>query len=361
MSPIRSPFRRREAHKQPTLARVEELMEQNRREPDPEVERRLLKLRHKAFAELDLTAGSASGDGHGAAPREFPVEQGLPVARREDIDGDGVRSAILEFGCLHIPGLVPPDLVERLKAGIDSTFEACEIAEAYEAEIAGRNGHEGDQDQPPTALSEDAPRSPYYEPFMPMAGYTLGGGRKWNRSGGAIWAADSPRMMFELADAFERLGVRSLVDDYLGERPALSMNKTVLRRARPGKGGADWHQDGAFLGSDIRSLNVWLSLSHCGETAPGMDMVPRRLDGIIETGGAGANFDWSVAPDDAERAAGEAGVVRPLFAPGDVLLFDHLFLHRTASEPTMTDTRYAIESWFFAPSAYPDKQVPIVL
>ena len=53
--------------------------------------------------------------------------------------------------------------------------------------------------------------------------------------------------------------------------------------------------------------------------------------------------------------------MRPLFAPGDVLLFDHLFLHRTASEPTMTDTRYAIESWFFAPSAYPEKQVPIVL
>ena len=360
MSPIRSPFRRRESS-QPTLARVEELMEQNRRNPDPEVERRLLNMRHRAFTELDVDGAGGNGNGDAPATGRFAVEQGLPVARREEIDGPGVRAAILEFGCLHIPGLVPPVQAEQLKAGIDSTFEACEIAEAHEAEVASRNGESPQGDQPPTSLSEDAPRSPYYEPFKPMQGYTLGGGRKWNRSGGAIWAADSPRMMFELADTFERLGVRKLVQDYLGERPALSMNKTVLRRARPGKGGADWHQDGAFLGSDIRSLNVWLSLSHCGENAPGMDMVPRRLDGIIETGGEGANFDWSVAPGDAERAAGDAGVVRPLFAPGDVLLFDHLFLHRTASEPTMTDTRYAIESWFFAPSAYPEKQVPIVL
>jgi hypothetical protein len=194
-----------------------------------------------------------------------------------------------------------------------------------------------------------------------MAPYTLGGGRKWTSKDRAIWAADSPRMLFFLTDAFERLGLRELIENYFGERPALSMNKTVLRRAQPTSAGADWHQDGAFLGDEIRSLNVWLSLSHCGKDAPGMDLVPRRLDGIIETGGEGAHFDWSVAPADAERAAGDAGIVRPLFGPGDVLLFDHLFLHRTASEPTMTKPRYAIESWFFAPSAYPAKQVPIVL
>ena len=139
------------------------------------------------------------------------------------------------------------------------------------------------------------------------------------------------------------------------------MNKTVLRRVSPTAGGADWHQDGAFLGDGIRSLNVWLSLSDCGITAPGMDVVAKRLDEIVPTGGEGANFDWSVAPGEAERAAGEAGIVRPHFEPGDALLFDHLMLHRTASEESMTDQRYAIETWFFAPSAYPPEQVPIVL
>ena len=35
-------------------------------------------------------------------------------------------------------------------------------------------------------------------------------------------------------------------------------------------------------------------------------------------------------------------------------------LHRTGVSPGMTRTRYAIESWFFAPSTYPQDQVPIL-
>ena len=35
----------------------------------------------------------------------------------------------------------------------------------------------------------------------------------------------------------------------------------------------------------------------------------------------------------AEEAAGDAGIVRPIFDPGDALLFDELFLHQTALGP----------------------------
>ena len=61
---------------------------------------------------------------------------------------------------------------------------------------------------------------------------------------------------------------------YLGEPPLLSVHKTTLRKADPSVGGA-WHQDGAFMG-DVRALNLWLSLSRCGDEAPGLDIVPRR-------------------------------------------------------------------------------------
>jgi ectoine hydroxylase-related dioxygenase (phytanoyl-CoA dioxygenase family) len=53
-------------------------------------------------------------------------------------------------------------------------------------------------------------------------------------------------------------------------------------------------------------------------------------------------------------------VLRPEFAPGDALLFDHLLLHRTAAGEEMTRERYAIETWFFAPSLYPGGQIPLV-
>jgi hypothetical protein len=61
----------------------------------------------------------------------------------------------------------------------------------------------------------------------------------------------------------------------------------------------------------------------------------------------------------AQESAGDRAIERPVFAPGDVVLFDDLFLHRTAVEPDMPNTRYAIESWFFGPSGFPGAYVPI--
>jgi hypothetical protein len=123
------------------------------------------------------------------------------------------------------------------------------------------------------------------------------------------------------------------------------------------------------MGRDIRSLNVWVALSECGEDAPGIDVVGRRLTEVLPTGTPGARMTWTVSPDLVREAGGDV-VVRPSFAPGDVLLFDHMNLHRTAVEPEMTRDRHAIEAWFLAPSTYgamasldpelPDSQIPIV-
>ena len=33
-------------------------------------------------------------------------------------------------------------------------------------------------------------------------------GRDWVAGGGGLWAADSPRLLFEMLDAFERAGLR---------------------------------------------------------------------------------------------------------------------------------------------------------
>lgn len=108
-------------------------------------------------------------------------------------------------------------------------------------------------------------------------------------------------------------------------------------------------------------MNIWLALSDCGRDAPGMDLVTRRLDGIVETGSAGARFDWSVSPRTVAELLDGDQPIRPAFQAGDVLFFDELFLHQTANSPEMTLDRYAVETWCFGPSSYPDKQVPLVL
>jgi hypothetical protein len=124
------------------------------------------------------------------------------------------------------------------------------------------------------------------------------------------------------------------------------------------------------MGRGIRSLNVWIALTHCGDTAPGLDVVGRRLDDLVRMGD-GAYAAWGIKDEDAEAAAAGA-IARPIFEAGDALLFDHLCLHRTAGSPGMQHDRYAVETWLFAPSTYgamtdgdgasytPRDQVPIL-
>ena len=57
--------------------------------------------------------------------------------------------------------------------------------------------------------------------------------------------------------------------------------------------------------------------------------------------------DWAVH-DDTAATYGTEKLERRVFDTGDALLFDHMTLHRTDMDPAMTQTRYAVEMWFFA-------------
>jgi hypothetical protein len=184
--------------------------------------------------------------------------------------------------------------------------------------------------------------------------------------GGGVWTVDSPRAVFDVLETFDEVGLGDALTGYLGERPVLSVKKWTLRRVPvplPGNylhqdGAFMWHQDGAFLGQGIRVINCWLALSHCGDTAPGLAIVPRRLE-LLPTGTEGAMFDWSLSNQLVQETVGDS-IMQPVFEPGDALFFDEFFLHRTAGDTSMSHERYAIESWFFAPSCYPGDQVPLV-
>jgi hypothetical protein len=253
---------------------------------------------------------------------------------------------MLQGGCLLVRGLVSRSDAEELAGEIDRAYAARE-----------RGGDEASGDG-------------YFEPFQPAPEFgNIALDRAIVRGGAGLLAADSPIVVERVFDTFESVGLNELARGYFGgEEPAVSINKFLLRKVLPtvfedsgepaGSKPSAWHQDGAFLG-DVRAMNVWLSLSRCGDVAPGLDVVPRRLDGIVATGTEGAAFDWSVSRAVAEEVAGEAGIARPIFEPGDALIFDELFLHSTAAEPEMRRARHAVECWYFAPSAFPEKYAPL--
>jgi len=184
--------------------------------------------------------------------------------------------------------------------------------------------------------------------------------RAWLIETGGVWTADSPQALFDFIRFLKGHGIVNVIQQYLGERIFLSLGKSTLRRVPP-TAGAGWHQDGAFLGVDTRTINCWLTLSDCGDDAPGLDIYPQRISGLVETGTRGAPFSWAVGDGVIDDMAATTPTVAPRFKAGDALLFDQLFLHRTGVRPGMTRDRLAIESWFFAGSAFPMEQMPIAL
>jgi hypothetical protein len=295
--------------------------------------RAIIDWRRHAFTQVTHPPGPATWPP--ALPDPFPGHVGIPAICVTELTAAVLGGAILHHGSLRVNGLVDPSEADALRTGIDRALAARD--DHYAARPAADPGWYTQVDVP-----------------------TLDHSREWMESTGAVWTADCPPMLFAVIDAFNRCGAIDCIAELMQQRPALSIGKSTLRRV-PAGSDTDWHQDGAFLGRDVRSVNIWLALSACGVDAPGLDVVSRRLPYIVQTGSHGACFDWSVGPGMIELLEeGGAQVESPEFAPGDALLFDHMMLHRTGRSDGMTRPRWAIESWFFAPSHYPPAQVPLL-
>lgn len=319
-----------------TRAQIERLTASTRVHPERTAERRLLHLRHQAGIGL-LDAGESSPEYASPDFARLPESDGLPEIAAGELRPELLRAAILRDGCLLVRGLVGREA-------------ALGFADQIERAFAERE-----------RINEGAsPAEGYYEEFQPDDRFGVDVPRPWVQLGGGLLAADSPMLAFEMFELFEAARLAELIGGYLGEPPLISVQKTTLRKADPAVSGA-WHQDGAFMGVS-RSVNLWLSLSHCGDEAPGLDIVPRRLEQLVTIGdGADLDFEFQISQARAEEVAGDKPIVRPIFEPGDALLFDHLFLHQTGSDPSMPKPRFAIENWFFGASAFPADYAPIAV
>lgn len=273
-----------------------------------------------------------------AVPEDpFPGATGIPEIPRAALTPALLWGAIRHHGALLVRGLAAPAEAAVLAHGIDHVF-------------AGRNAFAA-------GVPEEA-TNPYYAPFDTKGG--IGVARRFIEKLDGVWTLDSPRLFSDLIDLLERHGVLDIAAAILGERPAMSVGKSTLRRARPDTP-PGWHQDGAFLGTGVRSLNLWLALSPCGQDAPGLEVLAEPMSGLVDPGPDAAYAEAVGAATIAGLRARGARFDFPVFAPGDALLFDHLTLHTTGVRPGMTRPRWAIETWLFAPSCFPTEQLPILL
>jgi hypothetical protein len=318
---------------------IEQLTEANRRQPDPDLEVRLARARHRAFAQV----ASAPAPSTWPPPVDdlFAGVVGTPEVPVTELTSERLTSAIAHHGCLRVNGLLSPERVAQLTEDVERAFEGFDAY--YDATV-------GDDPAPwftPCETVEPWAMDPFEQILL--------------RKVGGVHTGDSPRALFDLCEALDETGVSRVIGEHLGERPVLSLNKGVLRTMRDAA--PNWHQDGCYLGTDIRAVNLWVTLSDCGGDtgARGLDLVPRRIDRLLPGGTHGLDHPNCIAHEVVADAAGEAGWQRPFFAAGDAILFDQLFVHSTDKRPGIDDVRYAIESWFFTASTLPDNQIPLVV
>lgn len=312
---------------------------ENQRLRDAALDRQIAIWRCEAYSAIAHPPGRP--DWPPNIPDPFPSAQGVPeIHGAQALTADRLGGAILHHGALIVRGLLTSQEAESFVAGIDKALDAQE------------RFAEGD-----ASIEDEC----WYAPFPLEPGSLNYGGRRFVEDASGVFTADSPRNLANVVAMIRAKGVDRAIEGYLGERPALSIGKSTLRRVPPRDFPGDWHQDGAFLGESVRTVNFWLCLSDCGKDASGLEMVPRRLKRVVETGTHGANFEWSVGHDLAVALAERRPVKSPVFRPGDAVFFDQMNLHRTEGRPGLTKTRYAIESWFFAPSTYPTQWGPLVV
>jgi len=337
------------------LEAIDLLSSLNVQYPSASLEARLIEIRHEALFHIKPQSRLTSWPP--STQDLFSTSVGIPEVEREDLNVENLRAAIFNNGSLIVRNLISDTEAHNAVVDIDMTFES------FDAITRGE------------PLEDSAP---WFVPFvsstnLPETEFStwdvINDSRLFARKGGGVLAAESPRAFENFISLLKKKSIISIIEEYLGERPALSVKKTTLRRVSPipNDGFSDyfgangWHQDGAFLGNGIRTVNLWIALTDCGVDAPTMDMVPKRLHEIVPTGTRGAAFDWSVSREIVDQYSQDSPPVRLQFKAGDAILFDELNLHCTAIAQDMTKDRYAIEAWFFAPSCYPMDQLPLIV
>jgi hypothetical protein len=274
----------------------------------------------------------------------FPdISDRAPEIEADELSMEILGGAILHHGCLLVRGLVAPDRAENLRAATDRAF-------------AGRRRH-----------LEGAPSDETAPWYLPCAEWDAAEkveantARLFNDKCDAVHVADSPRALLQVFEAFGSTNVVPVINEYFGERAQLSVRKTMLRRVPPDAKPA-FHQDGTFMGLATRAVDIWVALTECGAGtgAPGLAVLPKRLHTSARPNAAAPQLPLSA--DELETVADGTQVVHPHCRPGDALLFDELCLHSTGGDqPGLTQHRYALEAWMFAPSAKPDRYLSMLV
>ena len=254
---------------------------------DPELERELVRLRHEAFATLDRAVPT------NAAPVGRHRRRSTTAGHhRGGAHPDVLRNGILRHGSLHVGSSSPA----RVRSWSTAST--------------------GPSPRPrPRRLSRQDETTPWFEPFRRTvvpetrtASSGTGGSGSTRRGG--VWAADSPRMLFELFETLERVGLRPVITEYLGERPALAVEQVHAATCRPSTPAPTGTRTARSSERDPH-VTCGSRSRTAGEDAPGLDIVPPASTASSRPAPRVRTSTWSVGPGVVDGSPATTPRVRP--------------------------------------------------
>ncbi len=280
----------------------------------------------------------------------------VPEVDASVLDIEILKRSIRERGCLIVRNFFTADEVAEMKAYVDHSFRVNSNSDNFINKYLTK---QVDLNEVLDKTKEDIANKRKENPTYTDTGWI---GRKLAQPLGknkSFLTAQTPILTEKLLHLFDRKHLKDLLSKYFENDPCVSVYKWVLRKSDPPENPIDFHQDGAFIGDEIASLNCWVPISDCGAgyDVHGMDIVPIRFKNAFAKG-TGV-LDWTIAHQAVVDHYGESAIVTPTFRKGDLFFFDHLLVHRTQCVPNFAEKRYAIETWFFDSVNFPKNQIPM--
>lgn len=280
----------------------------------------------------------------------------IPEVDAADLTVDILKKSIRERGCLIARNFFDADEVSAMRSYVDHAFAINDNRDSFVHKYLSKQIDIDEVLEKTRAdIKEKQKSNPTYTNTIKL-GKTLAQPLGKNKS---YLTAQTPMLTEKLFKLYEKKALKALLRSYFDSEPCVSVYKWVLRRAAPPEAPIDFHQDGAFMGDEITSINCWIPLSDCGAGCDlhGMDIVPVRFMQAFEKGTGILN--WTISPNSVIQKYSEEAIVTPTFRAGDMFFFDHLLVHRSQSIANPASRRYAIETWFFDSINFPKNQIPL--
>ena len=242
----------------------------------------------------------------------FADTLGLPEISGEELNRDTLAAGILHHGALLVRQLYKPDQLAKL--------------------------------QQLAATREDADR----EDNLPLG--------------------CSAHTFYELLEIYQNCGLLDAVRAYLDGEPVIFAERAKLRQHRAERdkfAAIPWHQDVNFFGRKSYGVNCWAAVTGCGESNPGLGIIPRRTEKLLgwsaDDGIAPLDYGRAISPEALEKLCGDHPIAHPVLQPGDALLFDEMTVHETARKRWSQEKQIVTISWFFRASGFPDWGTPLAI